>query len=155
MKAGYVCIDGQYYAPNHPFVKSKQFVYSDKELMGTIKWETPKKKRIRQSSKPLMNKQFLAMLSDWKLIVPFQEWAFHPTRKWRFDYAWPNYKIALEVDGGIWTQGRHTRGSGRLKDMEKFNAAALLGWRILYVTPEQLCTQETVDMISKSLLFVP
>ena len=69
---------------------------------------------------------------------PEPELRFHPHRKWRFDYAWVAEKIALEVEGGIWTQGRHTRGAGFLADMEKYNAAVLLGWRVLRTTPDKL-----------------
>ncbi|MDR3328182.1 MAG: hypothetical protein LBT04_08750, partial [Prevotellaceae bacterium] len=58
-----------------------------------------------------------------------KEYTFHPTRKWRFDYAIPEHKIAIEVEGGIWTGGRHTSSKGFLGDMEKYNAGTLLGWR--------------------------
>lgn len=74
------------------------------------------------------------------LPEPVPEYQFHPTRKWRFDYAWPLRLFALEVDGGVWTQGRHTRGAGRLADMEKQSEAALAGWRVLYVQPRDLRT---------------
>jgi len=69
---------------------------------------------------------------------PECEFRFHPRRKWRFDYSWSDVMIALEVEGGIWTQGRHTRGAGFLADMEKYNAAVLLGWRVLRTTPDKL-----------------
>ena len=73
------------------------------------------------------------------LPEPVAEFRFSPPRRWRFDYAWPMQRIAVEIDGGAWTQGRHTRGAGFIADMEKQNAAALAGWRILRYTPEQLC----------------
>lgn len=69
---------------------------------------------------------------------PEKEYRFHPTRKWRFDYAFPDEKIALEVEGGIWTRGRHTRGKGVLGDMTKYNEAAIMGWTLLRTTPDQL-----------------
>lgn len=72
------------------------------------------------------------------IASPVTEHRFHGARKWRFDYAWVAEKIALEVEGGIWTQGRHTRGAGFLADMEKYNAAVLLGWRVLRTTPDKL-----------------
>jgi very-short-patch-repair endonuclease len=59
------------------------------------------------------------------------EYRFAPPRKWRFDIAIPNEKIAIELEGGVFTQGRHTRGVGYLNDMEKYNAATALGWRVL------------------------
>ncbi len=71
---------------------------------------------------------------------PEAEYQFHPTRKWRFDYAWPEIKLALEEDGGIWRKGggAHSHPSNIERDIEKGNAAALLGWRILRYAPEDL-----------------
>ena len=72
---------------------------------------------------------------------PVAEYRFHDLRRWRFDYAWPDWKIALEVEGGVWTGGRHTRGAGYLGDCEKYNEAQLLGWIVLRCTPSQLRTK--------------
>ncbi len=67
---------------------------------------------------------------------PEAEYQFHPKRRWRFDHAWVEYKIALEIDGGAWSNGRHTRGKGFLGDMEKLNEAVISGWRVLRCTPQ-------------------
>ena len=67
-----------------------------------------------------------------------REHRFHPTRRWRFDLAWPNLLIACEVEGGTWNGGRHTRGSGFEADCEKYNAATLLGWSVLRVTGKMI-----------------
>lgn len=85
-----------------------------------------------------------------RLPEPIPEYQFHQTRKWRFDYAWPLHMLALEVEGGIWTQGRHTRGKGALADMEKYSEAAVHGWRLLYVTPEQ-ARGPAMDLIRRAL----
>lgn len=79
------------------------------------------------------------------------EYRFHPTRKWRFDFAWVEFAVALEVDGGVWTRGAHGRGSGIVRDIEKGNAAVMLGWRVLRVQPRDLRTMATVEMIRKTL----
>ena len=68
---------------------------------------------------------------------------------WRFDYAWPTRKLALEVDGGLFTQGRHTRGLGRLGDMEKLSSGAIGGWRVLYVSPAQLRNGLALMLVAK------
>ncbi len=81
------------------------------------------------------------------LPAPTFEFQFHPERKWRFDMAWPKQRVALEVEGGIHTEGRHTRGAGFLKDMEKYNTAARFGWRVIRCTPDDACMMETVEMI--------
>ncbi len=78
-----------------------------------------------------------------------KEYKFHLTRRWRFDYAIPDHKIALEVEGGAFTGGRHTRGTGFLGDMEKYNTATCLGWRIVRCTPDQLLSTNTLQMIKK------
>lgn len=72
------------------------------------------------------------------LPVPETSYRFHPTRKWEFDYAWPERQLAVEVEGGLYIQGRHSRGAGYEKDMEKYNAAVTLGWRILRYSPRRL-----------------
>lgn len=72
--------------------------------------------------------------------APLTEYRFHPERRWRFDYAWPGMKLALEVEGGMWVMGRHNRGSGQVKDLEKYSEAAILGWRIVYCQPKELLT---------------
>lgn len=59
---------------------------------------------------------------------------FHPRRKWRWDLAWPTKMIAVEVQGGTWAGGRHTRGAGYENDCEKLNAGVLLGWRVFWFT---------------------
>ncbi len=60
------------------------------------------------------------------------EFRFHPERRWLFDFAIPSKKIALEIEGGIWRKGggAHSRPKGILRDIEKYNAATLLGWRV-------------------------
>ena len=94
---------------------------------------------------------FFALCLTEGLRTPEAEHKFHPTRKWRFDYAWTPHKVALEVEGGIFSGGRHTRGSGFVKDMEKYNAAGALGWVVLRCTPKTLCTMETVKMIQATI----
>lgn len=85
------------------------------------------------------------------LPAPVFEYRFHDERRWRFDMAWPKYKIALEVEGGVWTAGRHTRPSGFLKDMEKYNAACALGWRVLRTVPDDLLMQETIELVREAM----
>lgn len=94
---------------------------------------------------------FLRLLEEAGLPRPALELHFHPTRQWRWDFAWANQKLALEVDGGIHVGGKHGRGVGIAKDHEKGNAAAVLGWRVLRVQPRQLALAETVDLVGKAL----
>tara|TARA_R100001377_G_scaffold75036_1_gene51436 strand:- start:491 stop:811 length:321 start_codon:yes stop_codon:yes gene_type:complete len=73
-----------------------------------------------------------------KLPEPVREHRFHETRKWRFDFAYPSQKLAIEVEGGVWSGGRHTRGSGFTNDCEKYNAALMNGWRVYRCTPDMI-----------------
>lgn len=86
--------------------------------------------------------------------VPIKEHIFAPPRKWRFDWAWPADDgiggIALEIEGAIWRQGRHTRGSGFAGDMEKYNEAAILGWRLIRCTPKQFESGEALTIVMRA-----
>ena len=79
------------------------------------------------------------------------EYKFHPTRKWRFDYAFPSLRVAVEIDGGVWTYGRHNRASGYINDMAKFNEAAAMGWTVLKFTPEEKFTAAALETIGRAL----
>ena len=57
---------------------------------------------------------------------------------WRFDLAWPTLRLAIEVDGGGWVSGRHSRGAGIESDCAKLSTAVSMGWRVLRVTPRQV-----------------
>lgn len=80
------------------------------------------------------------------------EFMFHPTRKWRFDYAIPAAQVAIEVEGGAYTQGRHTRGRGFEADMEKYNTAEAMGWHVLRVTPDRLCAPKTIELVHRTVV---
>lgn len=67
-----------------------------------------------------------------------QEYKFHPERNWRADFLITGTKILVEVEGGIWSGGRHTRGKGFIADMEKYNAAAVMGFKVLRFDTQQV-----------------
>lgn len=81
------------------------------------------------------------------------EHKFHPTRKWRIDFAVDpqGAKIAIEVEGGVWINGRHNRSAGFLKDMKKYNALTAAGWRLIRVTPGKLHSMETYSLIKEMI----
>ena len=89
------------------------------------------------------------------IVVPVPELRFAPPRRWRFDFAWPFERVALEVDGGIWSRGRHARGSGIAKEHEKFNAAAARGWRIFRATPQGVSNLALYRLIRLALKETP
>lgn len=81
-------------------------------------------------------------LSLWQSLglpeQPQQQFRFHPTRRWRFDFAWPELRVAVEIQGGEFRRGRHGRGKGLRSDAEKFRAAARLGWFLLPIAGTEL-----------------
>ena len=101
-------------------------------------------------SKPV--RELLLHIKAEKLPEPTLEHKFHFTRKWRFDICWPEYMVAVEVQGGVWTQGRHTRGKGYTNACAKLNEAQLLGWNVLWVTADQIKTGEALDWIDRALM---
>lgn len=85
------------------------------------------------------------------LVEPQREYRFHPVRRWRFDLAFPELRLAIEVDGGAWVNGRHNRASGWLRDQEKLNEAVVLGWRVLHVTPQQVSDWEAFTLVERAI----
>ncbi|PRY10305.1 hypothetical protein CLV24_11433 [Pontibacter ummariensis] len=79
------------------------------------------------------------------------EHRFHPEREWRFDFYLPQSRVAIEVEGGVWTQGRHTRGKGYIGDMEKYNSAQTMGIKVLRFTPDQLLKPKALKVIRQAL----
>ena len=73
-----------------------------------------------------------------------REYVFAPPRKWRFDFAWRVPLVAVEVEGGVYVAGRHSRGAGYEADCEKYNTAVIMGWAVLRVTPKQIESGEAL-----------
>jgi len=84
-----------------------------------------------------------------KLPEPVREYRFHPTRRWRFDFAWPDLMLAVETEGGTWTNGRHNRGKGFEADCEKYGEAMLLGWSVYRCTSGMVKSGVAVETIGK------
>jgi very-short-patch-repair endonuclease len=109
--------------------------------------ERAARRALRESSQ----RDFVLACLRAGLPQPVPELRFHTSREWRFDFAWPERRVALEVDGGVWTQGRHTRGAGWTKDTEKLNAAVAAGWRVLRCTPATRDHPDTFAAIQAAL----
>jgi very-short-patch-repair endonuclease len=77
------------------------------------------------------------------------EHRFHPVRKWRFDFAWLDQSIAVEIEGGTWSGGRHTRGSGFELDCEKYNEAAAIGWTVFRFTGKMVKSGNAIQLLKE------
>lgn len=104
-------------------------------------------KQIKNARRPQAKKQpravsvgeaLLARQLDAMKIPYIKEFQFHPERKWRADFRIDGYPILVECEGGIWSQGRHTRGKGFEGDCEKYNQAAILGYHVLKGSTQQV-----------------
>lgn len=111
-----------------------------------------KGKKARQTANAQKTRDVFTVICKTDLHVEcVKEFRFHPKRLWRFDYAIPVHKIALEVEGGVWTGGRHINPKGFLGDMEKYNTATLMGWRVFRTTPDELYKLNTINMLKTAI----
>ena len=84
-------------------------------------------------------------------IAVEREYRFHPERKWRFDFCIPAKKLAIEIEGGLYNGGRHTRGAGFEADLSKYQAAQLLGWNVYRCSPSMVKSGAAIETIEKLL----
>lgn len=112
-----------------------------KKVPVTVKPANPILNPDKRSS---LERQFLAL---WKAFGsekgradPVEQFRFHPTRNWRFDFAWLDAKVAVELEGGTWSRRKmaHNTGAGIQRDIEKHNAAVVEGWRVFRYTTKDL-----------------
>jgi len=94
---------------------------------------------------------FIEVCFQYLGVRPVPEYRFCPSRKWRADYCFVDQKLIIEIEGGAFTKGRHTRGKGYINDMEKYNAMTVLGYRLLRYTPQQKLKTSTIEQIKQVL----
>lgn len=132
-----------------------KFSQLPKAVREKLAQESPRKPRKQRGAKRQVNTAeavFIAACKEHGLPVPQPEWRFHAVRRWRLDWAWINEKVALEIDGGAWNQGRHTRGKGFIADQEKSGQALLLGWKVFHCTPDDVQSGAVFALLRKALL---
>jgi very-short-patch-repair endonuclease len=110
-------------------------------------------KAAREAKNKHLEVKLEKQLADRGITDYLREHRFHPERKWRFDFYFPEAKVAVEVDGGIYgaKPGRHNRGVGMEADNEKLNAAVSMGIVVLRFGPEALKKDEAAPVIEKAL----
>lgn len=115
----------------------------------------PKSKR--SSKRPKVKSQKVPNEFEAKLALELkalkldfeQEFKFHQSRKWRADFHLKGRMILIEVEGGIWSGGRHTSGKGYIGDMEKYNAATMQGYQVIRFSTEQVKSGLAIQQIEK------
>ena len=103
------------------------------------------------TAKAVLEDELLVHLQAVGLPEPERQVRFHPTRKWVADFGWPTCALLVEIEGGVYSGGRHVRGAGFEADCEKYAEAVLLGYRVLRFTGGQIETGYAVDCIKRAL----
>lgn len=114
-------------------------------------------------------KNTLSLLQQIKatgLAIPTPEYKFWHGRRFAFDLAWPNFRLAVEIEGGLYGMGKpcpvckrrrggaHSSVKDMLKDLEKYNKANLEGWMLIRVQPKDVPTGRALNMVEFALLTV-
>lgn len=88
-----------------------------------------------------------------RLPLDVREHRFAPPRRWRFDFAWREQKLAVEIEGGTYVNGGHNRGKAYADNCEKYNAAVLHGWRVLRYTTDDMSKRplQVIDEVKEAL----
>ena len=105
--------------------------------------------RIPASKKTLKTKgndSFILTCKSLGMDAPTPEYRFVEDRRWRIDYAWVDIMLAVEIEGAVFTGGRHVRGIGYAKDMEKYNRMSIEGWLLLRYMPAKIKWDEIEAM---------
>nr|WP_314136183.1 DUF559 domain-containing protein [Acinetobacter lwoffii] len=127
--------------------------YSIAEYKKMVKATKPKgrSKRPKVKGEKVPNEFEAKLARELKTLkIEFeQEFEFHPKRKWRADFHLVGKKILVEVEGAIWSGGRHTRGKGYIGDMEKYNAATMMGFQVIRFSTDQVKSGHAIQQIEK------
>lgn len=127
--------------------------YSITEYKKMVKATRPKvrSKRPKVKGEKVPNEFEAKLARELKTLkIEFeQEFEFHPKRKWRADFHLVGKKILVEVEGAIWSGGRHTRGKGYIGDMEKYNAATMMGFQVIRFSTDQVKSGHAIQQIEK------
>ena len=119
-------------------------------------------------SKSYLERIALALIEDAGLPKPIEEYRFCPERKWRADFVWlfnnqlykvdplldkvTRYKgVILEINGAVWTKGKHTYGKQLLDEYEKLNNASLDGWILIQVGNYHMKTGQMIEWLKRAL----
>lgn len=95
--------------------------------------------------KSALEELFQKQLDQLGLPPAKREYRFCPPRRWRFDFAWPLFKMAVEIQGGTWIHGRHNRGAGFEKECERRRWCARLGWRVFEFTGKEVKNETAIN----------
>ena len=122
-------------------------------LAMALAHEYEERKQIREEEESMshLEENLLAQIDMAGLPPPVREFRFAPPRRWRTDFAWPEQRLLLEVEGGVFARGRHVRPVGYENDVEKYNAAVLLGFKLIRVTNRMVEDGQALTLVRQVL----
>lgn len=146
------------------YMTEEEFAVWDKSRKLKVKAQRAAKVTPRGTSALVVS--LLVQLTAARVPEPTPELRFAPPRRWRFDLSWPERMLAVEVEGGVFARagakkcracgqtprGRHSTGKGLTADAEKYNTAALRGWKVLRVTKAHIDDGSALKWIEDALL---
>lgn len=87
---------------------------------------------IKDDAKSKLEENFYAAVRNVGMPLPQRQHKFHPTRRFRLDFAWIDCKVAVEINGGTYTDvSRHNFGPAMHSEYDKHNLAVAYGWALL------------------------
>ena len=148
---GYVEVNGVLYPPNS--IQALSIPVKPRNRSKTLKTGgIDDSRNIKNKEK--YNDPFIQFVNQELGVELWPEFYFSIDRQFRIDYAIPEFKIAIEQEGGIWMKGNsgHSSGSGIARDMEKNNLLVEKGWRLIRRQPNEMLTLKTVETIKSMML---
>lgn len=123
-------------------------------MIEVERWSAMNQSRCR----PVRSRLETKFMLIWTSIggpIPMRELKMVPNRKFRWDFAWPGKRVAVEVEGGTWMgkHGAHSSGRGIKRDCDKGNLATLAGWRFFRLTADMInrpCLERIKEFIMTS-----
>jgi very-short-patch-repair endonuclease len=115
----------------------------------TVRGVNALKKEEARARREALEARLLRDMRAIGLPAPTREFKFHPTRKYRFDFAWDAYKLAVECDGGTGRVLAHNSPKGYQYDCERDAEASILGWTVLRFTGNQIKNGSAVTFVER------
>lgn len=148
---GYVEHNNVWYPPAQAALLNIEKPKKKKRVITLKTGDVDDSRNIR--NKAAQKDMFIKLIEQVLSLEVWPEFYFSTDREFRFDYALPGYKIAIEQNGGIWSKGNsgHSSGKGIQRDMDKTALAGSLGWTVISRSPEQMLTEETLNFIRNAI----
>ena len=122
------------------------------QLLRKLRAETGARPAVkRPKARSTLEETLALQIRAEKLTEPVREFRFAPERQYRADFGWELERLLVECEGGIWTNGAHTRGAHFESDAEKYNLASELGYTVLRYTERSIKNGSAVAQIARFL----